>query len=119
MAFRRNLRANRIYTKQRSQALHIERLEPRLVLSSNPLITEFMASNDSTLNDGDGNSSDWIELYNPTAAAIDLAGWHLTDDSGNLTKWTFPDLPPVGTRPGGISCGLCFQSADRNLHRCW
>ena len=29
------------------------------------LITEFMASNSSTLNDEDGDQSDWIEIYNP------------------------------------------------------
>ena len=71
-------------------ALQFERLEPRVVLSSQPLITEFLASNDSSLLDGDGNSSDWIEIHNPTDAAIDLAGWHLTDDSNELDKWTFP-----------------------------
>ena len=77
----------------RQDRLRFETLEPRLVLSTTPLITEFMASNDATLLDGDGNSSDWIEVHNPTAGTIDLAGWHLTDDATNLDKWTFPALP--------------------------
>ena len=68
----------------------IEPLEPRLMLSTTPLISEFMASNDLTLADGDGNFSDWIEIYNPASLPIDLEGWHLTDDVGNLDKWTFP-----------------------------
>ena len=59
-----------------------------------------MASNDETLLDGDGNSSDWVELYNPTPAAIDLTGWHLTDDATNLDKWTFPSLPQSVLDPG-------------------
>jgi len=70
------------------------------VLTSSPLITEFMASNNSVLLDGDGNSSDWIEIHNPTAATIDLAGWHLTDNDANLDKWTFPALPQSVLDPG-------------------
>ncbi|HEX2101027.1 MAG TPA: lamin tail domain-containing protein, partial [Candidatus Synoicihabitans sp.] len=55
-----------------------------------PLITEFMASNATTLRDEDGDYSDWIEIHNPDTAAASLAGWHLTDAAGNKTKWTFP-----------------------------
>jgi hypothetical protein len=78
----------------------LEQLESRFALSTTPLITEFMASNDSTLADGDGNYSDWIEIYNPTSTTIDLAGWHLTDDSNNLDKWTFPSRPQSVLDPG-------------------
>jgi|GEM_PF-5659056 len=61
-------------------------------------ISEFMASNDNTLLDVDGDSSDWIELYNDSTQAVDLAGWHLTDTATNLTRWTFPTtiVPPQG-----------------------
>ncbi len=55
-----------------------------------PLITEFMASNDTTLADEDGDYSDWIEIHNPDATSVDITGWHLTDTSGDLTRWTFP-----------------------------
>ncbi len=54
------------------------------------VISEFMASNDDTLVDGDGNSSDWIELYNPGESAVDLTGWYLSDNATNLTQWAFP-----------------------------
>ena len=53
-------------------------------------ISEFMASNTQTVTDPDGNTSDWIEVLNATGSAVDLAGWHLTDNPSNLTKWTFP-----------------------------
>jgi hypothetical protein len=55
-----------------------------------------MASNHATLDDGSGESSDWIELYNQTDRAIDLDGWHLTDSARNLRMWTFPrvSVPP-------------------------
>jgi len=70
------------------------------VLSAAPLITEFMASNNSTLADGDSAFSDWIELHNPTDTAMDLAGWHLTDDAADLGKWNFPSLPQAVLDPG-------------------
>ncbi|MCA9440564.1 MAG: lamin tail domain-containing protein, partial [Candidatus Omnitrophica bacterium] len=54
------------------------------------LISEFMASNSTILQDEDGDYSDWIEIYNPTGAAVDLDGWYLTDNSGDLTKWRIP-----------------------------
>lgn len=56
-----------------------------------PEITEFMASNDGTLDDGDGDSSDWVEVYNPNGVPFDLAGWGITDDAFSL-KWTAPSI---------------------------
>ena len=57
-----------------------------------------MAVNDSTLADEDGEFSDWIEIRNPDVSSLSLAGYHLTDDATNLTKWTFPavTIPPGG-----------------------
>lgn len=59
-------------------------------LAAQVRITEFMASNDNTIEDEDGDSPDWIEVHNGTAAAVDLGGWYLSDDSSNLVKWAFP-----------------------------
>ena len=36
------------------------------------------------------SESDWIELYNGGAAAVNLTGWSLSDDSGKPRKWYFP-----------------------------
>jgi hypothetical protein len=60
------------------------------------VISEFMADNESTLTDQDGDFEGWIEIHNPTAGAINLAGHFLTDDEANPTKWAFPavDLAP-------------------------
>ncbi|MBL6923658.1 MAG: lamin tail domain-containing protein, partial [Akkermansiaceae bacterium] len=55
-----------------------------------PVITEFQADNSSTLNDEDGNNSDWIEIFNPDGSDYDLSGCYLTDDPTLLTKWQFP-----------------------------
>ena len=72
-----------------------------MLCSANPLaaqspnsslrINEFMASNSATLADEDGDYSDWIEIYNPTSAAIDLLNWSLTDDKTSPQKWQFPE----------------------------
>src|SRR5262245_61234604 len=58
--------------------------------ASQPIITEFMARNQGTLLDEDGDTSDWVEIYNPGDAPVDLAGWTLTDDVKKLGKWHFP-----------------------------
>ena len=61
-------------------------------------ITEFMAANNVTLNDEDGDNSDWIEIQNQGASTASLAGWFLTDTTNNLVQWQFPatNLPPSG-----------------------
>ena len=38
------------------------------------MISELMAINDSTLRDENGDYSDWIEIYNPTGAAVGNGG---------------------------------------------
>lgn len=78
-----------ISTRRRS--LRFQHLEARCLLDASALrISEFMASNEDTLVDYQGDSSDWLEIYNPTAAAVDLTGLYLTDDDAELTKWQFP-----------------------------
>ena len=48
--------------------------------------------------------SDWVELYNDGGAAVSLAGWTLSDDSADKTKWTFPN---VSIPAGGYLVVLC------------
>jgi len=78
-------------TAARAARLSFEPLEPRLQLDAGSLvISEFMAANDATLPDGRGEYEDWIEIFNAGDATVDLAGWYLSDDPGDLSKWTFP-----------------------------
>lgn len=60
-------------------------------------INEFVASNETGLKHGNDGRADWIEIYNPNRSAFNLAGFHLTDDPANLTKWTFPSVT-IGAR---------------------
>ncbi|MBN2474599.1 MAG: lamin tail domain-containing protein [Pirellulales bacterium] len=77
----------------RPSRLTLQLLEPRLVLDAGPLvISEFMAINDDTLADAEGDYEDWIEIHNPTDAAVSLDGWYLTDDPDDLTQWQFPGV---------------------------
>jgi len=56
-------------------------------------ITEFVANNRNGIEDEDGDRPDWLEIWNSSGVAGNLGGWHLTDDPGNLTKWTLPAIP--------------------------
>jgi CotH kinase protein/Lamin Tail Domain/Fn3 associated/PA14 domain len=82
---------------------------PVLPATGNPVISEFMADNESTAQDHFGDFSDWIEIHNPTAAPIALTDWALTDSASNLTKWRFP---AVTLAPGEF---LVVWASSRNL----
>ena len=60
--------------------------------NANPVITEFMASNQATVADEDDDFSDWIEIHNPTTSPVSLKDWYLTDSATDLKKWRFPDV---------------------------
>ena len=51
------------------------------------VINEVMALNGTYTS---GHSYDWIELVNTGSKTVDLSGWHLSDGSKNLEKFTFP-----------------------------
>jgi hypothetical protein len=54
-------------------------------------INEYSASNSGgAILDNTGDNSDWVELYNTTATAVNLGGWSLSDNPANLNKYTIP-----------------------------
>lgn len=61
---------------------------PRVILS------ELVSDNHSGLTDGDGDTSDWVELYNPSAEPVDLEGWTLLDGEG--VAYTFGEETLLG-----------------------
>lgn len=65
-----------------------------------PIISEIVASNESSGKDEDGDASDWLELFNPDPEPVALEGWYLTDDESEPDKWAFP--ADVILEPGGF-----------------
>ena len=64
-----------------------------------PKITEFQAA-DGLLEDENGDRPDWIEIQNPNAFTLNLAGFTLTDSALTPAKWTFP---LANIAPGGYA----------------
>ncbi|RLC69803.1 MAG: hypothetical protein DRI26_08365, partial [Chloroflexi bacterium] len=71
--------------------------------SADVVISEFMAANGTVLEDEDGDSPDWIEIWNRSGETVNLGGWSLTDQPEPLNeedppqhRWYFPsvDLGP-------------------------
>jgi hypothetical protein len=61
-----------------------------VLLSGTLQMSEFLAVNNGGLADEDGDHSDWIEVRNVSAAAVNLDGWYLTDRADELREWRFP-----------------------------
>jgi hypothetical protein len=64
-----------------------------LIVTNSPaaagvLINEVLANN-ASLAEPDGSKPDWIEIYNPSANAVDLADMSLTDDTTDSRRWVF------------------------------
>ena len=67
-------------------------------------ISEMMYKNHATLQDADGEFSDWFELENTSNRVVRLKGWSVSDGK---TVW---DFPADATIPRG---GLCVVFASR------
>jgi len=72
-------------------------------------LTEFVADNDGSYPDGDGEASDWIEIHNAGDSPMSTDGLFLTDDFSNRTKWLFPDV----SIPGGGYLVVFASGKDR------
>ncbi|MDY0023939.1 MAG: CotH kinase family protein, partial [Candidatus Izemoplasmatales bacterium] len=63
-----------------------------------PVINELMASNGDFITDYQGDSEDWIEIYNPLNQPLDISRYYLSDDFENLLKWSFPEGTIIPTK---------------------
>ena len=84
--------------------------------TSGVVVNELLARNSTSNTDPGGEYDDWLELYNPTANAVDLAGFYLTDDRDDLTQWEFPEeTNPL--EPGAYLLVWCDDDEDQEgLH---
>ncbi|HEX2747633.1 MAG TPA: lamin tail domain-containing protein, partial [Verrucomicrobiales bacterium] len=82
-----------------------------------PFISEFSAAGNTSYKDENGDSPDWIEIYNPTNATVDLNGWHLTNTESQPNRWTFPAVTiPRGTSLVVFASGKNRTVAGAKLH---
>ncbi|NOX17963.1 MAG: T9SS type A sorting domain-containing protein [Chlorobi bacterium] len=72
-------------------------------------VNEFLASNDATNADENGDFDDWVELYNYGPVDIDITGMFLSDDIGNVTSYAFP---PAVISSGGYLLVWCDKSDE-------
>ncbi len=76
-----------------TQAQSIGNSDPIPSMATGELvINEFMADNETTILDPDGENEDWIELYNNGNAPINLSGYYMSDKIDEPNKWVFPDI---------------------------
>ena len=56
------------------------------------IINEVCSSNKESYIDNNGDSPDWIELYNNTSLAISLEGYYISDNLDYSYKWEMPNV---------------------------
>ena len=61
------------------------------VFSQDIRINELVASN-SIFPDEDGDTPDWIELYNYGNSPVSLINWSISDEEDDTSPWVFPDV---------------------------
>ena len=64
--------------------------DPDFVFDEALFINEFMASNKTTIANEYDAFADWIELFNPLNAEVDLAGFFISDDAEEPYKYQLP-----------------------------
>jgi hypothetical protein len=64
------------------------------------VLNEVMAGGTEVGNDPPNVQYDWVELANLGSTAVDVSGWHLSDNAASPTKGTFPSgsIVPAGGR---------------------
>lgn len=76
-------------------------------------INEVMVVNDSSIVDDYGRRSAWIELYNPTAAAVNVASIYLTNSLSDSTMYHVPS-GDAATKIGKGQTALFFADGKPN-----
>lgn len=75
-----------------SDGLSLEKAFSLFITERALVINEFVADNETGIEDEDGDRTDWIELLNLSGSTIDLSGYYLTDNTNDLTRWRIPAI---------------------------
>ena len=62
-------------------------------------INEVQLSNTTGIEDERGDRCGWVELFNTAFGMVDVAGFYLTDDKANPTKYMIPKGNPATQIP--------------------
>ncbi|MBC7774557.1 MAG: CotH kinase family protein [Phycisphaerae bacterium] len=68
----------------------IATISAAISLPAQVVVNEYSCANLQEFLDYYQSTEDWIELYNPSPLAVDLSGYHLSDNDNKPDKWTFP-----------------------------
>lgn len=111
-----------VLSKNNSQIEEVEELPDNINQTTNKIIiNEIQSSNGGTYADINGNTYDWIELYNGSSKDKNLTGYSLSDKN-NAIKWVFPDGTTIpskgyliiflsGTRENGLYANFKLKSS--------
>ena len=78
------------------------------------VINEVLANN-ANIEEADGSKPDWVEIYNPSSSAVDLADMSLTDDTLVPRRWVFPAgsiVPAQGFRKVRLDGGALASTTN-------
>ena len=67
-------------------------------------LNEVMSANASACYDENGETGDWVEIYNASSGDVDITGWVLTDRASRAIRFTFPRR---ALRPGEYAIVFC------------
>ncbi|MFK7978461.1 MAG: CotH kinase family protein [Saprospiraceae bacterium] len=81
--------------------------------SQSIFINEFMASNETTIADENGEADDWVEIYNAGILPFNIGGKFVTDDLSEPNQWQIPTTnPTLTTIPAGGYLILWFDGDE-------
>ena len=115
-----------VFFKRSNSMEEVEELPDDInMLTNKVIINEIQSSNGGTFADENGNTYDWIELYNGSAKDKDLTGYSLSDKNNEI-KWVFPDGTTIrskgyliiflsGTKQNGLYANFKLKSSGGEL----
>ncbi|MEA1972171.1 MAG: lamin tail domain-containing protein [Candidatus Cloacimonadota bacterium] len=80
-------------------------------------INEYLASNDAANEDEFGGFDDWIEIYNASDVAINIAGMYISDSLTDIIKYQIADTDANLTtiQPGGFLVIWADDEVDQGI----
>jgi hypothetical protein len=78
------------------------------------VINELMANNAGSVRDQNGDSDDWIEIYNSGDSAVNIGGMYLTDNLSVPAGWRVPDNNPALTTVASKGFLLIWADGETN-----